>query len=40
MADERRNKWRNRVALKHSNEPAAILGNEWGMASAAQSTQM
>jgi hypothetical protein len=33
----RRNKWRNcRLALRRSNEPVAILGNEWGKASAAR----
>jgi hypothetical protein len=35
MADGRRKKRRNRLALRRSNEPAAILGNEWGNASAA-----
>jgi hypothetical protein len=33
----RRSKWRNRrLALSRFNEPAAILGNEWGKASAAR----
>jgi hypothetical protein len=29
-ADGRRKKRRNRFVLRRSNEPAAILGNEWG----------